>query len=59
MNDRSGKIYCHQGDTFGRETYFVHSLDAAFTLAVLSDIEDYDIYKNSIRYAVRNIDTQT
>lgn len=45
MNDRSGKIYRYQGYTFGRETYFVRSLDAAYTLAVLSDIEGYDIYK--------------
>ncbi len=39
----SGKFYCHQGSTFGGETYFVRSQDAAYTLAVLSNIEGYDV----------------
>lgn len=47
--DKSGKIYCHQGSTFGRETYFLRSQEAAYTLAVLSNIEDYDVCSIAVR----------
>lgn len=47
--DKSGEIYCHQGSTFGRETYFVRSQDAAYTLAVLSNIEGYDVCSMAVR----------
>ncbi|WP_421506028.1 serine hydrolase domain-containing protein [Erwinia rhapontici] len=47
--DKSGRIYCHQGSTFGRETYFVRSQDAAYTLAVLSNIEGYDVCSMAVR----------
>ena len=47
--DKSGKFYCHQGSTFGRETYFVRSQEAAYTLAVLSNIEGYDVCSMAVR----------
>ncbi len=39
----SGKVYCHLGSTFGRESYFLRSQDEGFTIVVLSNIEDYKV----------------
>ena len=38
-----GRLYYHLGSTFGRESYFIRSQCQGFTLAVLSNIEDYDV----------------
>ncbi|MFB9037891.1 serine hydrolase domain-containing protein [Xanthomonas arboricola] len=42
-NDGAGIKFCHEGGTAGFSTYFARSLDKGYTLAVLSNIEDYDV----------------
>lgn len=47
--DASGEIYCHLGSTFGRESYFIRSQHKSFTLAVLSNIENYDVSATALK----------
>ncbi|HIE1221361.1 TPA: serine hydrolase domain-containing protein [Serratia marcescens] len=47
--DVSGEIYCHLGSTFGRESYFIRSQHEGFTLAILSNIEDYDVAATALK----------
>lgn len=47
--DASGEIYCHLGSTFGRESYFLRSQQKGFTLAVLSNIEEYDVSATAVK----------
>lgn len=47
--DASGEIYCHLGSTFGRESYFIRSQHKGFTLAVLSNIENYDVSATALK----------
>lgn len=41
--DGEGVRFCHEGGTAGFSSYFVRSLQKGYTLAVLSNIEDYDV----------------
>lgn len=47
--DVSGEIYCHLGSAFGRESYFIRSQHKSFTLAVLSNIENYDVSATALK----------
>ena len=47
--DASGEIYCHLGSTFGSQSYFIRSQHKSFTLAVLSNIESYDVSATALK----------
>lgn len=45
----SGAVYCHLGSTFGSESYFIRSQYEGFTVAVLSNIEEYDVAAAAVK----------
>lgn len=47
--DVSGEIYCLFGSTFGRESYFIRSQQEGFTVAILSNIEEYDVSATALK----------
>lgn len=57
-NNELGENYCHQGSTFGRESYFIRSQHKGFTLVVLSNIESFNIISiaNKLYAAINSID---
>ncbi|AZG85516.1 class A beta-lactamase-related serine hydrolase [Pseudomonas syringae pv. pisi str. PP1] len=41
--DGRGVKFCHEGVTAGFSSYFVRSLEKGYTIAVLSNVEDYEV----------------